>query len=125
MDKRNGDESECILGIKNFRPLTVCYIGLRAWWCKENENEAESDDKEEEVSIKVGTTYNILAMMKKQIMQEHNTVEEVFCLSAQRDYTVFYRNCDGSDVLSDIVIAHLTSIQMMRMWPYVLIQHIK
>ncbi|KAI5672475.1 hypothetical protein M9H77_12839 [Catharanthus roseus] len=57
----------------------------------------------------------------KNRMQERNTVEEVLCLSAQRSYTVFYRNCDDSNVLSDIVVAHLTSIQMMRTWPYVLI----
>ncbi|KAI5680500.1 hypothetical protein M9H77_01727 [Catharanthus roseus] len=54
-------------------------------------------------------------------MQWQNTVEEVLCLSAQRGYTVFYRNCPDSHVLSDIVVAHPTSIQMMRTWTYVLI----
>ncbi|KAI5666570.1 hypothetical protein M9H77_16423 [Catharanthus roseus] len=54
-------------------------------------------------------------------MQGRNTVEEVLCLSAKRGYTVFYRNCEDSNVLSDIVVAHPTSIKMMRTWPYVLI----
>ncbi|KAI5650125.1 hypothetical protein M9H77_36130 [Catharanthus roseus] len=34
------------------------------------------------------------------------TVEEVLYLSAQRGYTVFYRNCEESNVLSDIIVAH-------------------
>ncbi|KAI5669622.1 hypothetical protein M9H77_19475 [Catharanthus roseus] len=54
-------------------------------------------------------------------MQGRNTIEEVLCLSVQRGYTVFYRNCDESNVLNDIVVAHPTSIQMMRTWSYVLI----
>ncbi|KAI5667800.1 hypothetical protein M9H77_17653 [Catharanthus roseus] len=37
--------------------------------------------------------YNIIAKIKKDRMQGRNTVEEVLCLSAQRGYTVFYRNC--------------------------------
>ncbi|KAI5661501.1 hypothetical protein M9H77_20824 [Catharanthus roseus] len=40
--------------------------------------------------------YNVLAKMKKKMMQTRNTVEEVLCLSAQRGYTVFYRNCNGT-----------------------------
>ncbi|KAI5671624.1 hypothetical protein M9H77_11988 [Catharanthus roseus] len=54
-------------------------------------------------------------------MQERNTVEEVLCLSAERGYTVFYRNCEDSNVLSDIFIAHPTSIAMIRTWSYLLI----
>ncbi|KAI5658439.1 hypothetical protein M9H77_27232 [Catharanthus roseus] len=54
-------------------------------------------------------------------MQGRNTVEEVLCLSAQRGYTVFYRNCEESNVLSDIVVEHPISITMIRTWPYVLI----
>ncbi|KAI5670693.1 hypothetical protein M9H77_11057 [Catharanthus roseus] len=50
-----------------------------------------------------------------------NTVEEVLYLSAQRGYTVFYRNREESNVLSDIVVAHPTSIAMIRTWSYVLI----
>ncbi|KAI5681384.1 hypothetical protein M9H77_02611 [Catharanthus roseus] len=50
-----------------------------------------------------------------------NTVEEVLCLSAQQGYTVFYRNCEDNNVLSDVVVAHSTLIEMMRTWPYVLI----
>ncbi|KAI5668274.1 hypothetical protein M9H77_18127 [Catharanthus roseus] len=65
--------------------------------------------------------YNVLVKIKKNRMQGRNTVEEVLCLSAQRGYTVFYRNCEESNVLSDIVVAYLTSIEMTRTWPYVLI----
>ncbi|KAI5653249.1 hypothetical protein M9H77_30436 [Catharanthus roseus] len=54
-------------------------------------------------------------------MQGRNTVEEVLRLSAERGYTVFYRNGEDSNVLSDIVVAHPTSIAMLRTWPYVLI----
>ncbi|KAI5672729.1 hypothetical protein M9H77_13093 [Catharanthus roseus] len=46
-------------------------------------------------------------------------VEEVLCLSAQQGYTIFYRNCDDSNVLIYIIVAHPTSIQMMRTWSYV------
>ncbi|KAI5672921.1 hypothetical protein M9H77_13285 [Catharanthus roseus] len=58
--------------------------------------------------------YNIVAKIKRNMMQGRNKVEEVLCLSAQRSYTIFYRNCDDSNVLSNIVVAHPTSIQMMR-----------
>ncbi|KAI5677618.1 hypothetical protein M9H77_08568 [Catharanthus roseus] len=57
-------------------------------------------------------------------MQGRNTVEEVLCLSVERGYMIFYRNCDDSNVLSDIVIAHHTSIGMIRTWSYVLIMDI-
>ncbi|KAI5680250.1 hypothetical protein M9H77_01477 [Catharanthus roseus] len=67
--------------------------------------------------------YNIVAKIKKDRMQRRNTIEEVLCLSAQRGYMVFYKNCDDSNVLSDIVVAHLISIQILRMWPYVHIDH--
>ncbi|KAI5647922.1 hypothetical protein M9H77_33927 [Catharanthus roseus] len=63
--------------------------------------------------------YNVVAKIKNNRMQGRNTVEEVLCLSAQRSYTVFYRNCEESNALSDIVIAHPTSIAMIRMLPYV------
>ncbi|KAI5677594.1 hypothetical protein M9H77_08544 [Catharanthus roseus] len=65
--------------------------------------------------------YNVVAKIKRNRMQGRNTVEEVLCLSAQRGYTVFHRNCEESNVLSDIVVAHPTSIAMIRTWPYVLI----
>ncbi|KAI5672676.1 hypothetical protein M9H77_13040 [Catharanthus roseus] len=65
--------------------------------------------------------YNIVAKIKKNGMWGRNTIEEVLCLSAQRGYTVFYRNREENKVLSDIIIAHPTSIAMIRMWPYVLI----
>ncbi|KAI5653564.1 hypothetical protein M9H77_30751 [Catharanthus roseus] len=59
--------------------------------------------------------------IKRDRMQGRNTVEEVLCLSEERGYTVFYRNGEDSNVLSDIVVAHPTSIAMLRTWPYVLI----
>ncbi|KAI5652856.1 hypothetical protein M9H77_30043 [Catharanthus roseus] len=65
--------------------------------------------------------YNVVAKIKKNRMQARNTVEEVFYLSAIQDYTVFYKNREDSNMLSDIVVAHTTSIEMLRTWPYVLI----
>ncbi|KAI5680910.1 hypothetical protein M9H77_02137 [Catharanthus roseus] len=65
--------------------------------------------------------YNIVAKIKRNRMLGRNTVEEVFCLSAQRCYTVFHRNRKESNVLSEIVVAHQTSIAMIRTWSYVLI----
>ncbi|KAI5683112.1 hypothetical protein M9H77_04340 [Catharanthus roseus] len=62
-----------------------------------------------------------LRKIKKNRMQRQNMVEEVLCLSAIRDYTVFYRNREDSNMLSDIVNAYLTSIEMLRTWSYVLI----
>ncbi|KAI5668658.1 hypothetical protein M9H77_18511 [Catharanthus roseus] len=59
--------------------------------------------------------------IKRDQMQGRNTVEEVLRLSAERGYTVFYRNSEDNNVLSDIVVAHLTLIAMIRTWPYVLI----
>ncbi|KAI5675290.1 hypothetical protein M9H77_06240 [Catharanthus roseus] len=58
--------------------------------------------------------YNIVVKIKRNWMQGRNTVEEVLCLSAQRGYTVFHRNREESNVLSDIVAAHPTSIAMIR-----------
>ncbi|KAI5678240.1 hypothetical protein M9H77_09190 [Catharanthus roseus] len=66
-------------------------------------------------------TYNVVAKIKRDQMQGRNTVEEVLCLSTERGYTVFYRNGEDSNVLSDIIVEHLTSIAMLRTWPYVLI----
>ncbi|KAI5658357.1 hypothetical protein M9H77_27150 [Catharanthus roseus] len=65
--------------------------------------------------------YNVVAKIMKNRMHGRNTLEEVLCLSAQQGYTVFYRNCEESNVLSDIVIAHPTSIAMIRTSSYVLI----
>ncbi|KAI5672447.1 hypothetical protein M9H77_12811 [Catharanthus roseus] len=67
--------------------------------------------------------YNIKFYMyiKRDRMQGRNIEEEVIHLSAERGYTVFYRNGEDSNVLSDIVVAHSTSIAMLRTWPYVLI----
>ncbi|KAI5656905.1 hypothetical protein M9H77_25698 [Catharanthus roseus] len=68
--------------------------------------------------------YNVFAKIKKNSMQGQNTIEEVLCLSAQRGYTIFYRNAEDSNVLSDIVVAHPISIAMIRTWLYVLIMDI-
>ncbi|KAI5666504.1 hypothetical protein M9H77_16357 [Catharanthus roseus] len=65
--------------------------------------------------------YNVVAKIKRNRMQGRNTVEEVLRLSAERVYTVFYRNGEDSNVHSDIVVAHPTSIAIIRTWPYVLI----
>ncbi|KAI5659306.1 hypothetical protein M9H77_28099 [Catharanthus roseus] len=65
--------------------------------------------------------YNVVAKIKRNRMQGRNTVEEVLCLSAQRGYTVFHRNREESNVLSNIVVAYPTSIAVIRMWSYVLI----
>ncbi|KAI5666547.1 hypothetical protein M9H77_16400 [Catharanthus roseus] len=35
--------------------------------------------------------YNVVAKIKKNRMQGQNTIEEVLCLSAKRDYAIFYR----------------------------------
>ncbi|KAI5657751.1 hypothetical protein M9H77_26544 [Catharanthus roseus] len=54
-------------------------------------------------------------------MQGRNTVEEVLCLSAKRDYTVFYKNHEDNNMHSDIVVIHLTSVEMLITWPYIFI----
>ncbi|KAI5669377.1 hypothetical protein M9H77_19230 [Catharanthus roseus] len=76
----------------------------------------------QEQDIGCAKIYNVVAKIKRNQMQGRNTVEQVLCLSAERGYTVFYRNGEeDSNVLSDIVVAHPTSIAMIRTWPYVLI----
>ncbi|KAI5660002.1 hypothetical protein M9H77_28795 [Catharanthus roseus] len=65
--------------------------------------------------------YNVVAKIKRNRMQGRNTVEEVLCLSAQKGYTVSHRNCEESNILSDIVLVHATSIAMIKTWSYVLI----
>ncbi|KAI5654560.1 hypothetical protein M9H77_31747 [Catharanthus roseus] len=62
--------------------------------------------------------YNVVAKIRKNRMQGQHTVEEVLCLSAKQGYTVFYRNCEESNVLRDIVVEYTISIAMIRMWPY-------
>ncbi|KAI5663492.1 hypothetical protein M9H77_22815 [Catharanthus roseus] len=65
--------------------------------------------------------YNVVAKIKRNRMQGRNTVEEVLRLSIERGYTVFHRNREDNNVLSNIVVVHPTSIAMIRTWPYVLI----
>ncbi|KAI5648068.1 hypothetical protein M9H77_34073 [Catharanthus roseus] len=62
--------------------------------------------------------YNVVAKIKRNRMQGRNTVEKVLRLSAERGYTVFYRNGEDNNVLSDIVVVHPTSIAIIRTWPY-------
>ncbi|KAI5647670.1 hypothetical protein M9H77_33675 [Catharanthus roseus] len=69
-------------------------------------------------AVSVQKIYNVVAKIKKNRMQGRNTIEEVLCLSAIRDYTVFYRNREGNNMLSDIVVVHPTSIEMLRTWSY-------
>ncbi|KAI5677922.1 hypothetical protein M9H77_08872 [Catharanthus roseus] len=45
--------------------------------------------------------YNVVAKIKSNRMQGRNIVEEVLRLSAERGYTVFHRNREDSNVLSD------------------------
>ncbi|KAI5658461.1 hypothetical protein M9H77_27254 [Catharanthus roseus] len=42
----------------------------------------------------------LLRKLRRNRMQGRNIVEEVLCLSAQRGYTVFYRNREGLDISS-------------------------
>ncbi|KAI5674259.1 hypothetical protein M9H77_14623 [Catharanthus roseus] len=79
--------------------------------------------REQDVGCAVSSQkiYDVVAKIKRDRMQGRNTVEEVLCLSAERGCTVFYRNGEDSNVLSDIVVAHPTSIVMIRTWSYVLI----
>ncbi|KAI5682019.1 hypothetical protein M9H77_03247 [Catharanthus roseus] len=65
--------------------------------------------------------YNVVAKIKRNRMQGRNTIDEVLYLSAQGGYTVFHRNREESYIFSDIVVAHPTSIVMIRTWPYILI----
>ncbi|KAI5658714.1 hypothetical protein M9H77_27507 [Catharanthus roseus] len=79
--------------------------------------------REQDVGCAVSSQkiYNVVAKIKWDRMQGRNTVEEVLRLSTKRGYIVFYRNGENNNVLSDIVVAHPTSIAMLRTWPYVLI----
>ncbi|KAI5666323.1 hypothetical protein M9H77_16176 [Catharanthus roseus] len=48
-------------------------------------------------------------------------IEKVLRLSTERGYTVFHRNREDNNVLSDIVVTYPTSIAIIRTWPYALI----
>ncbi|KAI5658899.1 hypothetical protein M9H77_27692 [Catharanthus roseus] len=82
--------------------------------------------REQDVACTVSAQkiYNVVAKINKNRTQGRNTVEEVLCLSVQNGYNIFHRNYEESNVLSDIVIAHPTSIAMIRTWQYVLIMDI-
>ncbi|KAI5672004.1 hypothetical protein M9H77_12368 [Catharanthus roseus] len=111
----------------NRRPCVT--LGCKRGGANKPRTKPKVDDEEEEVlkkrrgpyGLKSVKIYNVVAKIKKNMMQGQNMVEKVLCLCAQQGYTVFYRNCNDNNVLSDIVVAHPTSIQMMRTWSYVLI----
>ncbi|KAI5666485.1 hypothetical protein M9H77_16338 [Catharanthus roseus] len=42
--------------------------------------------------------YNVAAKIKKDKMQGKIRLKKILCLSAQQGYTVFYRNCEDSNV---------------------------
>ncbi|KAI5654725.1 hypothetical protein M9H77_31912 [Catharanthus roseus] len=65
--------------------------------------------------------YNVVAKIKRNRMQGRNTIEEVLRLSAERGYTVFHINHEDNNVLSDIAIAHPTSIAIIRTEPLVIL----
>ncbi|KAI5647978.1 hypothetical protein M9H77_33983 [Catharanthus roseus] len=65
--------------------------------------------------------YNVVAKIKKNRIKGQNAAEEVLSLNAEWGYTIFYRNREESNVLSDIVVAQPISMSMIRMWPYILI----
>ncbi|KAI5657182.1 hypothetical protein M9H77_25975 [Catharanthus roseus] len=48
--------------------------------------------------------YNVVVNIKKNRMQGRNTIEEVLCLSTQRGYMVFYRNCGDNNVLMRLLL---------------------
>ncbi|KAI5663522.1 hypothetical protein M9H77_22845 [Catharanthus roseus] len=74
--------------------------------------------REQDVGCAVSSQkiYNVFAKIKRNQMHGRNTIEEVLHLSAKRGYTVFHRNREDSNVLSDTVVAHPTSIAMIRTW---------
>ncbi|KAI5648053.1 hypothetical protein M9H77_34058 [Catharanthus roseus] len=72
---------------------------------------AQSARLTEEHSQKI---YNVVAKIKRNRMQRRNTVEEVLRLSAERGYTVFYKNGEDNNVLSDIVVAHRHRLQCLE-----------
>ncbi|KAI5663269.1 hypothetical protein M9H77_22592 [Catharanthus roseus] len=102
---------EQLIQIEQFRKSHVPPRNILRFFREQNVGCAVSSQK----------IYNVVAKIKKNRMQGRNTVEEVLCLSAIRDYTVFYRNREDSNMLSDIVVAHPTSIKMLRTWLYILI----
>ncbi|KAI5662601.1 hypothetical protein M9H77_21924 [Catharanthus roseus] len=65
-------------------------------------------------AVRVQKIYNVVAKIKKNKMKGRKTVEEVLCLSAQQGYTVFYRNCEESNLHSDIVVAHQHQFQLLE-----------
>ncbi|KAI5671411.1 hypothetical protein M9H77_11775 [Catharanthus roseus] len=99
---------EQLIQIEQFRKSHVPPRNILRFFREQNVGCAVSSQK----------IYNVVAKIKKNRTQGRNTVEEVLCLSAIRDYTVFYRNREDSNMLSAIVFVHPTSIEMLRTWSY-------
>ncbi|KAI5676425.1 hypothetical protein M9H77_07375 [Catharanthus roseus] len=100
---------EQLIHIEQFRKSHVPPRNILRFFLEQNVGCAVSAQK----------IYNVVAKIKKNRMQGRNTVEEFLCLSTKRDYTAFYRNWKHNNVLSDIVVAHPTSIEIIRTWPYI------
>ncbi|KAI5649465.1 hypothetical protein M9H77_35470 [Catharanthus roseus] len=124
--RRNSYETKkcgCSFKLKGEQMATSVYNHGHAQAARITEEQLKQTEqfkKKQNVGCAVSAqkTYNVIAKIKKNRMQGRNTVEEVLYLSAKRGYTVFYRNCKESNVLSDIAIAHPISIAMIRTWPY-------
>ncbi|KAI5664142.1 hypothetical protein M9H77_23465 [Catharanthus roseus] len=74
--------------------ITRCLHSRSRSGCKTNRGTTDVDRAiwEKSCATTARKIYNVLAKTKKNMMQERNKVEEIPCLSAQRGYTVFYRN---------------------------------
>ncbi|KAI5678914.1 hypothetical protein M9H77_09864 [Catharanthus roseus] len=84
---------EQLIQIEQFRKSHVPPRNILRFFWEQNVGCAVSSKK----------IYSIIAEIKKNRMQGRNTVEEVLCLSAIRDYTAFYRDREDSNILSGII----------------------
>ncbi|KAI5653214.1 hypothetical protein M9H77_30401 [Catharanthus roseus] len=78
-------------------------------------------EKNSDCVVSKQTIYNARAKMKKKRMEGRNTIEELLHQCNQQGYRCYSRNCEESNVLSDIIVVHPVSILMIRTWPFVLI----
>ncbi|KAI5682438.1 hypothetical protein M9H77_03666 [Catharanthus roseus] len=65
--------------------------------------------------------YNVVAKIKRNRMQGKKHGRGSSLPKCTKGYTVFHRNREESNILSDIVVAHPTSIAMIRTWLCVLV----
>ncbi|KAI5660160.1 hypothetical protein M9H77_28953 [Catharanthus roseus] len=99
----------------------VVYDHGHAQAAKLTEEQLQRTEHSRRVMCRLVISYDFFENKMLVVQLGKNTVKKVLCLSAQRGYTVFYRNREESNILSDIVVAHPTSIAMIRMLPHVLI----